>query len=239
MRHLRMLRALVGGAGLAACVALLAGQARAEAVGYVTPPILVIAQSPIAPNLFGTIALPVRAERYAAGWRRAGLDASFLPSMQQLVAPARGLSREQQIAYVQAAVTRNIRWMSDATEWGRHDYWASAAETLEHGAGDMENRAIVKMQALRTLGVPARDLYMTMGRDKVGGPITVLLVRVGRRFYVLDDLGGAPIPAERRFGFEPMVTLGSNAAWIHGHPYAKAAWAGGTATGAPRTGAPR
>ena len=136
-------------------------------------------------------------------------------------------------------MTRNIRWMSDATEWGRHDYWASAAETLEHGAGDMENRAIVKMQALRTLGVPTRDLYMTMGRDKVGGPITVLLVRVGRRFYVLDDLGGAPIPAERRFGFEPMVTLGSNAAWIHGHPYAKAAWAGGTATGAPRTSAPR
>jgi predicted transglutaminase-like cysteine proteinase len=235
MRHLRLLRALVGSAGLAGCIALLAGQARAEAAGYVAPPILVTAQAPITPNLFGTIALPVRAERYAAGWRRASLDASFLPSMQQLVAPARGLSREQQIAYVQAAVTRNIRWMSDATEWGRHDYWASAAETLEHGAGDMENRAIVKMQALRTLGVPTRDLYMTMGRDKVGGPITVLLVRSGRRFYVLDDLGGAPIPAESRVGFEPMLTLGSNSAWIHGHAYARATWAGGTATSAPRT----
>ena len=120
--------------------------------------------------------------------------------MQRLVAPARGLSREQQMAYVQAAVTRNIRWMSDATEWGRHDYWASAAETLEHGAGDMENRAIVKMQALRTLGFPARDLYMTMGRDKVGGPITVLMVRLGRRFYVLDDLGGAPDPGRSPAG---------------------------------------
>jgi predicted transglutaminase-like cysteine proteinase len=154
--------------------------------------------------------------------------------MQRWVAPARGLSREQQIAYVQAAVTRDIRWMSDATEWGLQDYWASAAETLQHGAGDMEDRAIVKMQALRTLGVPTRDLYLTLGRDKVGGPITVLLVRVERRFYVLDDLGGAPIPAERRQGFEPMVTLGSNNAWVHGHRYAKAPWAGGLATGAPR-----
>lgn len=234
MRHLRLLRALVGGAGLAACLALVAGQARAGTADYIPPPIRVTAQSPITPSLFGTVALSVRAERYAAGWRRAGLDASFLPSMQRLVAPARGLNREQQIAYVQAAVTRDIRWMSDATEWGLQDYWASAAETLQHGAGDMEDRAIVKMQALRTLGVPTRDLYLTLGRDKVGGPITVLLVRVERRFYVLDDLGGAPILAERRQGFEPMVTLGSNNAWVHGHRYAKAQLAGGLATGAPR-----
>jgi predicted transglutaminase-like cysteine proteinase len=236
MRHLRMLRALVGGAGLAACVALLAGQARAESAAYVPEPIVVTARNaPVSPDLFGTIALPVRADRYAAGWRRAGLDASFLPSMQQLVAPARGLRREQQIAYIQAAVTRNIHWMSDATEWGRHDYWASAAETLEHGAGDMENRAIVKMQALRTLGVPARDLYMTMGRDKVGGPITVLMVRMGWRFYVLDDLGGAPIPADRRYGFEPILTLGSDMAWIHGHRIA----GGAIRAGVPKSGAPR
>lgn len=235
MRQLRLLRALVGGAGLAGCIALLAGQARADTLDFIPqPPIIVTAQAaPISPNLFGTVALPVKAERYAAGWRRAELDASFLPSMQRLVAPARGLSREQQIAYVQAVVDRNIRWISDATEWGLHDYWASAAETLQHGAGDMEDRAIVKLQALRTLGVPTRDLYITMGQDKVGGPITVLLVRLGQRFYVLDDLGGAPIPAERRQGFEPMLTLGSTTAWIHGHRIAAAARVGMT-TGAPR-----
>lgn len=234
MRHLRQLRALLGAAGLAGCIALLAGQARADTLDFIPPPIIVTARAmPISPDLFGTIALPVRAERYAAGWRRAELDASFLPSMQRLVAPARGLSREQQIAYVQAAVDRNIRWMSDATEWGLHDYWASAAETLQHGAGDMEDRAIVKLQALRTLGIPTRDLYLTMGQDKVGGPITVLLVRLGQRFYVLDDLGGAPIAADRRQGFEPMLTLGSNTAWIHGHRIAAASRAGMT-TGAPR-----
>ncbi len=236
MRHLRLLRALLGGAGLAGCIGLLAGQARAEAIQYREPRSIIVTgqAAPVTPDLFGTVALPVKAERYAAGWRRAALDASFLPSMQRLVAPARGLGREQQLGFVQAAVTRNIRWISDATEWGLHDYWASAAETLQHGAGDMEDRAIVKMQALRSLGIPARDLYVTIGKDKVGGPTTVLLVRLGRRFYVLEDLGGSPIPAERREGFEPMVTLGNNAAWIHGHPYAKAAWAAGTATGAPR-----
>jgi predicted transglutaminase-like cysteine proteinase len=244
MRHLRLIRAVLGSAGLAACIGLLAGQARAQGVGGIyerwNNPIVVTGR-PVTPDLFGTVALPVRADRYAAGWRRAGLDASFLPSMQRLVAPARGLAREQQLAYVQAAVTRNVHWISDATEWGREDYWASAAETLQHGAGDMEDRAIVKMQALRTLGFPTRDLYLTMGRDKVGGPITVLLARLNNRFYVLDDLGGAPIPADRREGFEPMITLGQNASWIHGHRVAGRASgqvAGvnryGVATGSPR-----
>jgi predicted transglutaminase-like cysteine proteinase len=234
MGHFRLLRALLGGAGLAGCVVLLAGQARADVVEFVPQhQITVIGQRPATPDLFGTVALPVRADRYADGWRRAGLDASFLPSMQRLVAPARGLGREQQIGYVQAAVTRNIRWISDATEWGRHDYWASAAETLQHGAGDMEDRAIVKMQALKSLGFATRDLYLTMGKDKVGGPITVLLVRLGGRFLVLDDLGGAPIAADRRQGFEPMLTLGQNTAWIHGHRIA-AVNRGGVASGSPR-----
>lgn len=236
MPHLRLFRAVLGSAGLAACVALLAGQARAQVSDIYARwnPIVVTGHSaPVSPNLFGTVALPVRADRYTAGWRRAARDASFLPSMQRLVAPARGLAREQQIAYVQAAVTRNVRWISDATEWGLHDYWASAAETLQHGAGDMEDRAIVKMQALRTLGFPTRDLYLTMGRDKVGGPITVLLVRLGNRFYVLDDLGGAPIAADRRQGFEPMITLGHNSSWIHGRRVAGARRAG-VGAAAPR-----
>jgi predicted transglutaminase-like cysteine proteinase len=223
MRHVKLLRAVLGSAGLIGCIGLLAGQARADIVRFVPAPplaeqaIIVTAKAPpVAPSLFGTVALPVRADRYSAGWRRAALDASYLPSMQRLIAPARGLGRAQQLAYVQGAVTRRIRWISDATEWGQHDYWASAAETLQHGAGDMEDRAIVKMQALKSLGFAPRDLYLTMGRDKVGGPITVLLVRLSGRFQIIDDLGGAPVAADLREGFEPMVTLGHNASWIHG-----------------------
>lgn len=210
----------IGAAGLVAGLMLCPGKAQAQVADIYSKwnPIVVTANArPVTPELFGTVALPVKAERYYDGWERARRDASNLPSMQQLVAPARGLSRDQQISYVQTAVNRRVRWMSDATEYGHHDYWASAAETLQHGAGDMEDRAILKMQALRALGVPQRDLYLTMGRDKVGGPITVLIVRSGKRLYVLDDLGGAPIPADRRQGFEPMVTLGYGGSWIHGH----------------------
>lgn len=205
----------------ARCAALLAALAMTAAA--TTPasaepsPITVTGKlQPQAPDFFGTVALPANLSRYSDGWFRSRVDASRHPALQQLIAPARTLPRIEQIAFVQRAVTSRIRWMSDATEWGAHDYWASAGQTLDRGAGDMEDRAIVKLQALKALGVPSRDLYLTMGRDKVGGQITVLIVRVGGQFLVLDDTGGAPFAADRRPEFQPMLTLGANRSWIHG-----------------------
>lgn len=192
------------------------------------------ARAPAAPHMFGTVALPARVSRYAEGWERARRDASGLPQLQALIAPARGLDRERQIAHVQAAVHRQIRWISDATEWGEHDYWASAAETLRHGAGDMEDRAILKMQALKALGVPQRDLYLTMGRDAVGGQITVLIVRDGARMWMVDDTGGAPTTTDRRPEFQPMLTFGYGASWLHGRRVARPAALGASTSVAAR-----
>ncbi|HET7817497.1 MAG TPA: transglutaminase-like cysteine peptidase [Sphingomicrobium sp.] len=219
----------------ARCAALLAALALA-AIGAVPAhaepnPITVTGKlQPQAPNLFGTVALPANLSRYSDGWYRSRIDASRHPALQQLIAPARILGRVDQVAFVQRAVTSRIRWMSDATEWGAHDYWASAGQTLDRGAGDMEDRAIVKLQALKALGVPSRDLYLTMGRDKVGGQIVVLIVRVGGQFLVLDDTGGTPYAAERRPEFQPMLTLGANRSWIHGKRVVVAS-RGGVASG--------
>ena len=220
MRHPLLLRALLGGAGLAGCLMLLSEVARAADSADLSQRPIVISRTvqPLAPALFGTVTLPIRPTRYLDDWERARRDASNVPQMQRLIAPARSLSREQQVFYIQAAVNRTIRWRSDATEWGMHDYWASAQETLEHGVGDMEDRAIVKMQALRALGVSTHDLYLTMGNDMVGGPITVLIVRLDGRFYVLDDTGGTPYTTDRRPEFTPSLTFGYGGSWIHGYP---------------------
>jgi predicted transglutaminase-like cysteine proteinase len=169
--------------------------------------------------MLGTSTVPIRAQRFTGSWAQAMQDASSSPVLRRLVAPARTLSRGQQIAYVQSRVHTNIRWISDATEWGRHDYWASASETLARGAGDMEDRAIVKMHALRALGFNAGDLFLTMGRDQVGGAVTVLVVRTGGRFVVLDDTGGSPFPIEsRRKEFKPLLSFGSAGVWAHAAP---------------------
>ena len=225
MQGQRILRALLGCAGLATCFVALSAHSPAIGQTHAAANTITVTglRGPSPPNLFGTVAVPARVSRYADGWYRSRIDASRHPAMQRLIAPARTLSREQQIDYVQRAVHQQIRWRSDATEWGRHDYWASAGQTLSRGAGDMEDRAILKMQALKALGFPSRDLYLTMGRDKVGGPITVAIIRLGARSYVLDDLGGKPVPADLRQGFEPMMTFGANASWLHGKRYAGAA----------------
>jgi len=182
-----------------------------------------------APAMLGNLAVPIRADRFAESLRRAHEDASRSPALQHLIAAARGLSRAQQIAYVQRNVASAIRWESDATQWGQHDYWASALQTLARGAGDMEDRAIVKMQALRSLGFNPNDLFLTLARDRVGGPETVLTVRAGQRYYVLDDTGGAPFLVEqRRYEFQPIISFGWNGSWIHTRP---------TATAQARTGA--
>ena len=219
MGHPLLVRAVLGSAGLAACVALLSEVAKAaDSADY--SPIVVSGIAPLAPpNMSGTVTLPVKPLRYLDDWERARRDDSGDPRMQALIAPARGLTPQQQVFYIQGAVFQRVHWRSDATEWGYHDYWASAAETLQHGYGDEEDRAIVKMQALRALGFPTRDLYLTMGNDKVGGQITVLIVRLGQRYFMLDDTSGEPFTTDHRPEFTPMLTFGYGGFWIHGYPY--------------------
>ena len=169
-----------------------------------------------APDMLGTTATLIRADRFTGSWANAMADASSSPLLQRMIAPARQLSASDKLKYVQSRVTSSIRWISDATEWGKHDYWATAAQTLAHGAGDMEDRAIVKLQALRSLGFNSNDLFITLARDRVGGPITVLTARLNGRYYILDDTGGTPFLVDsRRNEFQPVISFGWNNAWVH------------------------
>jgi predicted transglutaminase-like cysteine proteinase len=213
----RQFAGAAGAFGLACSIFIPNGQARAQSASVVSPASLPMAlQRPaVTPAFPGTIAVPISAKRFWDNWERARRDASAVPQMRRLIAPALTMTRARQIAYVQSAVTRSIKWRSDVTQWGRHDYWASAAETLGTGYGDMDDRAIVKMQALRALGTPTSDLYLTLARDTVAGPETVLIVRNGRDYYVLDDTGAAPYRPEQRKEFQPVLTFGYGASWVH------------------------
>lgn len=199
------LRAGLGAAGLASCLAALTMHVPAAAQP----------RPAAAPEMFGTVAIPIDAKRFSKEWTRASEDATSHPALRSLVAGAPRGPRLAQLQFVQSEVHRRIRWRSDATEWGAHDYWASAAQTLERGVGDMEDRAIVKMQALRLLGFSDDELFLTLGRDKVGGPMAVLVARADGRFYVLDDLGGRPVPADRRDGFTPQLSFGGKGVFAH------------------------
>jgi predicted transglutaminase-like cysteine proteinase len=211
------MRRALAGAILAACAGIVPGTAFAADSSEtlrLQPPLFVVGSS--APNMLGTTAVSIRADRFNGSLANALQDATSSPLLQRLVSPARTLNPLQQIAYVQSRVHNSIRWISDATEWGRHDYWATAAQTLAKGAGDQEDRAIVKMHALRALGFKPDDLFLTLARDRVSGPITVLSVRLDRRFYILDDTGGTPFLVDTRSReLQPFLSFGWHGAWAH------------------------
>ena len=198
-------------AGIAS--ALLATGARAEDLSRARAGSTLL---PAAPTMLGTSAVPIRAERFTLELGRARQDGRSLPAIQRLVAPARNMRPLDKLKFVQAVVNRQVKWMSDTTLWNRHDYWATAQETLEKGAGDMEDRAIVKLQALRALGFGPNELFLTLARDRVGGPMTVLTARIDGRYYILEDSDAVPFDSEkRRAEFRPLMSFGLAGAWMH------------------------
>lgn len=202
------------GASLA-CALFAATPALADSSESLPRPKSLLAITP-GPNMLGTATTVIRADRFTGSWANAMQDAAGSPLMLRLVAPARQLTPLQKLNFVQSRVHSSIRWISDATEWGKHDYWATAAQTLAKGAGDMEDRAIVKMHALRALGFNPNDLFLTLARDRVGGPITVLTARLNGRYFILDDTGGTPFLVDsRRNEFDPILSFGWTSAWVH------------------------
>ena len=201
---------------LCAAAAVVSSPAAADSIESSRNDTPILVNGNVGPNMLGTVALPIRAARFTESWTRATADATSLPQLQQMIAPARGMGRLQKINFVQSAVHARIRWMSDATQWGQHDYWATAEQTLSRGAGDMEDRAIVKMQALRALGFNPNDLFLTLGRDRVGGPLVVLMVRIDGRYFMVDDTGGPAVQLDRRsYEFQPQISFGSSGSWVH------------------------
>lgn len=184
------------------------------------------AERPPQPNVFGTVALPVRARQASTRWTklmRASLDQ---PALIRLVAPARGLPPQQQASFVQAAINRSVRsgnWSYDCSDDG---YWAAGGETLRRGKGDCMDIVIAKMEALRSLGFADKDLYLTTGyyhpagRSGRGQGAAALLVRIGEGFWLLPEQSSRLIDAaegsSRSGEFTPYITYGYGRTWVHG-----------------------
>lgn len=163
------------------------------------------------PDAFGSVALPLGPNRFSQRWRRAAADGS--PRLIEMISPARRMDRAGQARFVNAALNRRIAFRSDTG-----DRWSTARETISRSAGDCEDYAIAKMQALRALGVPDNDLFLTIGQDlAVRQAHAVLLVRVGGHFWVLDNRHDRLIPDDQYRDFMPTLSLRADGkGWLHG-----------------------
>jgi predicted transglutaminase-like cysteine proteinase len=181
--------------------------------------------APASPNIFGTVALDAGVTAYGARWRRVSAADQHDGRVRALAAAAVASGHDplSRLAAVHSDVGRRIRWQRDLDTYRISDYWAQAGETLTRGQGDSEDIAILKMQVLKAAGFPARDIYLSVGRDRSRGADTLLLVRIGGDFYALDDRSPGPLRAHGAGRFDPVITLGRNNAWIHGRRIARAA----------------
>ena len=159
--------------------------------------------------------MPLHHSRYDARWQRV-LSQSSSPQLPAFIRPAALLGRDQQVRFINASMNRSISYRFDADPSG--DRWASLNETLAKRAGDCEDIVIAKLQALRALGVPVTNLYMTIGYEgSYGAAHAVLLVRSGERFWVLDNRTDRLIPQEDFKDFYPVLTFSGSGTWTHGY----------------------
>jgi predicted transglutaminase-like cysteine proteinase len=93
-------------------------------------------------------------------------------------------------AVVQAGIARRVRYRADVPG---DDHWATPLATLERGAGDCEDIAILKYALLRASGVADADLNLMVLVTADGGGHVALLVG-GPRPLVLDNRFRHPLP---------------------------------------------
>jgi len=175
-----------------------------------------LGRPPASPDVFGTAAVGAGVTFYDARFRRVANTDRTHPLVAQIAQGLRGLSPEQQLAAVHNLVRQKVQWAHDLDTMKVSDLWANAGETLERGAGDSEDIAIVKMQALKLAGWSPRDLYISIGREKRVGAHIVLLARAPSGFYVLDDKASRPMTPQAHGRFTPVLTLSEGKSWVHG-----------------------
>lgn len=176
----------------------------------------ITANAPVSPDVFGTAAIGAGVTFYDARFRRVALADRNDPAILAIAERLRGLSPAEQLATVQREVLSRVKWSSDLDNMRVADFWSNAGETLVRGTGDSEDIAIVQMQALKAAGYSARDLYISIGRQKPVGAHIVLLARTPDGFMVLDDRVGHPMLAQSNRQFTPILTIGEGKSWIHG-----------------------
>ena len=179
----------------------------------------VLASQSGAPHVFGTIALPLKATRFDDRWRRVLRSGALAKHLTPLLRTARQAPKIEQLRLVNGSLNERIRYRHDI---GSSDRWSTATETLSQSAGDCEDYVIAKLQTLKLLGVPERDLFMTIGHDGVAGAVhAVLVARVEGQFFVLDNRTSRLIPHNRYQGFYPIMTFGTESRWLHGYQRGK------------------
>lgn len=132
----------------------------------------------------------------------------------------KGRDKFTQMRAVNARMNK-AKYVTDKTNWGRKDYWATPGEFMNR-FGDCEDFAIVKYLSLRLLGFKERELRVVAVKDlnlKVGHAVLIVKLRNPKTKenvdYLLDNQIARVVKARTVRHYEPVFSINKNFWWRH------------------------
>jgi len=167
------------------------------------------------PDIFGSVAMPISRTLLDGKWASVSAALPGKGVWSAVLNAARGSSTQQQVEMINSWVNRRLRFVDDR-QGG--DNWASAARTLQSGAGDCEDYAIAKMKLLEAAGFDRHAMFLVIARDLVRqADHAVLAVRIGGDLMILDNMTDRVLPSSSVSDYRPIMSFNAFGRWTHGY----------------------
>lgn len=110
-----------------------------------------------------------------------------------------------------------LEFVSDQTQWGKSDYWATPIEFLSVARGDCEDFSVAKYFTLREVGIPVEKLRLTYVKAvklKQAHMVLAYYASADAEPLVLDNLVGDIKPASLRKDLLPVYSFNGDGLWL-------------------------
>jgi predicted transglutaminase-like cysteine proteinase len=126
----------------------------------------------------------------------------------QLVELGRQRAGRARLGEINRAVNLSIKATSDWSQCGADDFWSAPLATLEKGAGDCEDYAILKYLALREAGISPDDLrLLIVSYPRRRTFHAVLAVHLDEEWLLLDNLTMVMVNSLDATQYRPLIAL--------------------------------
>jgi len=126
----------------------------------------------------------------------------------QLAELGRQRAGRARLGEINRAVNLSIKATSDWSQYGVDDFWSAPLATIEKGAGDCEDYAILKYLALREAGISPDDLRLLIVSYPRRRTIhAVLAVHLDEEWLLLDNLTMVMVNSLEATQYQPLIAL--------------------------------
>lgn len=137
--------------------------------------------------------------------------------LRRSIADAANAGFHERLNGINRTVNSLVRYEPDAQNYGAKDHWAAPSEILARGKGDCEDYAILKMAALKELGLPPQSMSIVVVRDTRRNLYhAVLSVMTSQGYFILDNLSNEVKLDNALPNYQPLFSVSADRTWIHG-----------------------